>query len=198
MKKDYTHVSVLLDRSGSMQSIRTDIIGGFNSFVAEQKKAKAGDMTLSLLTFDVPPFDYVYELESIDKIVDLTEATYVPRGGTALNDAMAQLIIQTGTKLAALKEEDRPDGVLFVCISDGQENASREYSNAKLKLLVEEQTAKYNWKFLYIGANQDSQKESKDKGMTRGYNFDATHDGVAFMSRSLSADTIKYRTSKTL
>lgn len=192
MKKDYAHVSIVLDRSGSMQIIKKDIIGGFNTFIEDQKKVE-GKMSVSLLTFDVQPFDYVYELIDLSQVKPLDDRTYQPRGGTALNDAFAQLINQTGAKLAEMPDAERPERVLFVCISDGEENSSREYDSAKLKSLIEHQKEKYNWEFLYIGANQDSQEEGKTRGIKHAFNFAADKEGTEAMYSTLSASTVKYR-----
>src|ERR1700759_4539792 len=124
MKSGYTHVSMLLDRSGSMASIKSDTIGGVNQFVDIQKQ-ELGEMTLTLCQFD-NFYEVVYDARPIAEIPALTDKTYIPRGSTALLDSACQLIIDTGRKLAALPEAERPERVMVVIITDGEENASQE------------------------------------------------------------------------
>jgi uncharacterized protein YegL len=196
MKKDYTHIAVLLDRSGSMSTIAKDIIGGFNTFVKDQKKLKS-EATLTLCQFDTE-YETIYHTVPVKEVKNLTDKTFIPRGGTALNDSLVVLINETGKELAALSEDQRPDKVIVLVISDGEENSSKEYSrwsggDEKLSKLVTEQETKWNWQFIYIGANQDSYKESASKGMSNAFNFEANSRGVDVMYSSLSATVSNFR-----
>jgi hypothetical protein len=201
MKSKYTHIAILLDRSGSMQTIASDIIGGFNRFIQEQKTNNAGDMTLSLVQFDEDRdklcFDYVYNFTDIQNVSDLNNETFVPRGMTPLIDAACRLINETGQRLAAMPEEQRPEKVLFVTITDGHENASKEFRQQQLAEMTKHQEERYNWQFVYIGANQDAIQEALKFGFKGAANYTATSVGTRGMFSGLSKSTLKYRNSKT-
>lgn len=175
MKKDFTYIIFLIDRSGSMSRLRDDTIGGFNAFIAEQKKVP-GKAVLTLAQFD-NEFEINYEAMDIQLVPDLTTETFVPRGATALRDAAARLMISAGAKLSAMKEEDRPENVIFVVITDGQENSSKEIPAYILKEMIELQTNTYNWKFLFLGANIDAAMVAGDMGM-HGLSYKATGAGI--------------------
>lgn len=151
MKKEYTDVTILLDRSGSMSTIKDDMEGGFNTFIDEQKKIP-GTLKVSLYQFD-NDFDTVY----VEKdIMDIPPLNLVPRSSTALLDSAYRAITLTGERLKAKPESERPNNVIFVIITDGMENASREVTSSQLKDLIEQQTNEYRWTFTYLGANQDA------------------------------------------
>lgn len=197
MKKNYTHVAILIDRSGSMHSIKSDVIGGFNELIEEQKKL-SGDLTVSLVQFDENlglKYDVLNDFSKLDSVQLLTEQNYNPRGQTPLNDSLAKLINETGQKLASMQENERPEKVLIVSITDGKENASREYTKDGLKKLIEHQESKYSWQFMYIGANQDSFSEGSSRGISAAYNFSADSKGTKKMSKVMSATLASYRSS---
>lgn len=154
MRNGYTHISMILDRSGSMKSLVSDAIGGFNSFVAEQKKL-SGQVTMSVVQFD-DGYETLHNFKPLNEIPDLTLDTYVPRGTTALRDAIGTTMQNTGVMLETMKEEDRPEKVIIVVITDGLENASRLYGAEQIHNLIKHQTEVYNWQFVFIGSNQDA------------------------------------------
>ena len=121
MKKDYTKIVFVVDRSGSMASIAKDIIGGYNKFIADQKALKVGTCDVSFYQFDTT-YNAVYENTPIDFVKDLDEKTFVPRGGTALLDAVGRTIENVGKQLSNMNENDRPDKILVVILTDGEEN----------------------------------------------------------------------------
>lgn len=129
----------LLDRSGSMETCRADTIGGYNAFVDSQKTL-GGTMTLYLFDHELTT---VYENVAIDQVQPLTTETFVPRGGTALLDAMGEV----------LKKPLAHDTTMII-LTDGEENSSRTYTSAHVKDLVAGRT-KDGWQFTYLGANQD-------------------------------------------
>ena len=182
MNFNLTHLAILVDRSGSMSSIKDDMEGGLKSLVEEQKKAP-GDIVVSLYQFD-NAFDTIVENASVDCLNDYT---LTPRGGTALHDATGRSIIQLGKNLRETPEKERPGKVLFVIITDGGENCSREFTSKQVKDLIKEQEEKYNWKFAYIGANQDSFAVGGNIGVSRGstMNYVADSIGVRKMSETL-------------
>jgi len=150
-RSDLTHIYFLLDRSGSMQSIKSDIEGGFAAFVEEQQRA-TGECRASLAQFDD-----VYELVYADRpIADVPPLDLQPRNMTALHDAMGRFVTEAGQKLAALPEDQRPGTVIVAIMTDGLENASKEWTGASIKSLVSQQTNVWGWTFMYMGADQDA------------------------------------------
>ena len=150
-RSDLTHLYLLLDRSGSMQSIKTDTEGGFSAFVDEQRKAP-GECRVTLAQFD-----HEYDVVYADRpLADVPALDLQPRGSTALLDAMGRTITEAGAKLDALKEDERPGTVIVAIMTDGYENASQEWTHPAIKALVEQQTNDYAWQFLYMGADQDA------------------------------------------
>mgnify|MGYP000944522126 CR=1 FL=1 len=197
MKKNYTHVAILLDRSGSMQSIKSDVIGGFNQLIEDQKKIP-GELTVSLIQFDENlglQYDVINDFSPISEVQLLNESNYIPRGMTPLNDSLAKLINETGSKLASWSESDRPEKVLIVSITDGLENKSKEHTKSSIKELISHQEGIYKWQFMYIGANQDAFAEGSDRGIKASYKFDANSMGTKKMSKVMSSTLASYRSS---
>ena len=169
-----THIAFLLDRSGSMQTIKSDIEGGFQAFVDEQRTA-TGECRATLAQFDD-----VYELVYADRpIADVPPLDLQPRNMTALHDAMGRLITEAGQKLAAMKEEERPGTVIVAIMTDGLENASKEWTGPSIKALVTQQTNVFGWTFMYMGADQDAIEVGESLGIAR--------DHAVTYSRSKSA-----------
>ncbi len=152
--KNKTDITIILDRSGSMASVKDDTIGGFNNFLSEQQKIE-GEAVLSLVQFD-DQYETVYLDKDIRSADKLTDATFQPRGMTALFDAVGRTIISVGQRFAALSEAERPDKILLVIMTDGFENSSREFNAAKVGEMIKHQRDVYNWQFMFIGANQDA------------------------------------------
>lgn len=155
-----TQLAFLLDRSGSMQSIKSDVVGGFAAFIDEQR-AGDGRCTATLAQFDK-------EYEVVYRGIDLAQVpplTLLPRGGTALLDSMGRLITDTAAEIDALPEADRPGTVIVAIMTDGEENASREWRRPDIKALVEQQTNEHGWEFLYMGADQDAVEVGKGLGI---------------------------------
>lgn len=152
-------VVFLLDRSGSMSTIQADMIGGFNRFIQEQCKDDIINGTTtycSLYRFDTE-YEFVFEnLPIQSEVVQLNNKNFVPRGCTSLYDSMCKCIDDVGRGLAALPEKQRPSKVVFVTITDGGENSSREFRLEHVATRTKHQQEKYNWQFVYLGANQDS------------------------------------------
>lgn len=192
MKENYTHIAILLDRSGSMKKIKSDIIGGFNTLIEEQRKEE-GELTISLVQFD-SQYETIYEKVNINSVQPLSENVYIPRSTTALNDSFARLIAETSEMIKNLPDAEKPERTLFVCITDGEENASRRFSTSELKKLIETQEGN-NWEFLYIGANQDSFAESEARGIKNAMNFSADTLGTQVMYKASSAKLSNYRKS---
>ena len=159
-----THVYFLLDRSGSMQSIKTDTEGGFAAFIDEQRQAP-GSCRVTLAQFD-NSYDEVYADLAV---ADVPALDLQPRGGTALLDSMGRLITDAGARLARLPEDERPGTVIVAIMTDGHENASREWTHPAIKALVEQQTSQYGWEFMYMGADQDAIEVGAALGVRRDH-----------------------------
>lgn len=193
MKKDYSHISVILDRSGSMGSIMNDTIGGFNTFLKSQQEAP-GEATFSLTQFDTA-YEPNYSFLSISEVAQLTTSTFVPRGGTALYDAIGLTVVECGEKLAAMDEADRPEKVILVILTDGEENSSKEYSYQMVQDLIKKQQDVFSWEFIFLGANIDAKRLGTGLGIKAGNSmtFGANAKGVDSTFGSLSANMTSYR-----
>ncbi|MFT7649266.1 MAG: ADP-ribosylglycohydrolase [Candidatus Poriferisodalaceae bacterium] len=187
---DRVHVAVLLDRSGSMASIADDTIGGFNHFLAEQRKL-TGDCRISLIQFDGhDPSDVVADAIPVAEIPDLTGETYQPRGNTPLLDACGSLIERLDRRIAA----DPNEYQLVAVITDGHENSSREFARDEIAQLISERDDA-GWTFIFLGANIDSFGEARSMGMQRGQagDWDHTADGIAYSFEQVSHASTLYR-----
>ena len=193
MKDDLIDITLVLDRSGSMASVREDTIGGFNSFL-EQQKAVPGSACLSLIQFD-DKYEVLYEGRRLQDAPLLSAQTFVPRGSTALLDAVGRTIHSVGVRLAALPERERPGKVLFVVMTDGEENASREFSSGQIFEMITHQREKYQWEVVFIGANQDAIAAGASYGIPQSnvLNFAATPAGTRRMNATLSQATTNLR-----
>jgi hypothetical protein len=160
MNADLTDITLVIDRSGSMEEIRSDAEGGVNAFIREQAK-QPGEALLTLVQFDTE-YEFVHRGIPIKRVRDYK---LVPRGSTALLDAVGKAINEAGDRLAKMPEQDRPGLVIFVIVTDGQENSSKEFSKARIKEMIDEQQKKYDWQFTFLGANQDAFAEAGGIGI---------------------------------
>lgn len=190
MKDDYTHITVLMDRSGSMASIKTDMEGGINTFITEQK-AVPGEATFALYEFD----DHFDEAVAPTDLADVGPVTLNPRGSTALYDAMQKSIALTGEYLSSKPDDERPSKVFFVVVTDGQENASREVTRKQVLDLVTQQTDLYSWEFVYLGANQDAMAVGTSMGIHVNTTYDTSAASVGRSYTTLSSNMTKSRMS---
>lgn len=162
-KKQLTEVVFILDRSGSMTGMESDTIGGFNSMLQKQKDAKVRAYVSTVL------FDHeaivLHDRKKIEDVPLLTNKEYQPRGTTALLDAVGSAIKHISTVHKYARPEDRPTRTLFVITTDGLENASRIYNLAKVKKMIEEQKRKYDWDFIFLGADMDAISTAKSIGI---------------------------------
>ncbi len=154
MKNHYSEIAFVLDRSGSMESCREATIEGFNSFLQEQQRTE-GLAKLTLILFDD---EYLVPIDALPvaEILPLNNDSYVPRGSTALLDAIGRTIDELGARLAALPEQDRPVQVIVAILTDGLENSSQNYTWQQIADAIKQQSEQYRWTFLFLGANQDA------------------------------------------
>jgi uncharacterized protein YegL len=183
--KNVTDIVVVLDRSGSMSSVAKDVCGGFDKFVEEQKKGQ-GRAFLTLVQFDTE-YEFVYRGRDIK---DVPKLELYPRGCTALLDAMGKAIVETGERFKTMQESERPDKVIFVIITDGEENSSKEYKKSQISEMIKHQTDIYKWEFVFLGANQDAIKEAASYGISAAntMNYKSTQNGYAAIFCSLSSN----------
>jgi hypothetical protein len=186
-----THIICILDRSGSMADIITDSIGGFNTFLKKQKELP-DEATITVALFD-DRYDLLYDNINIKKAEELTKNVWMPRGTTALYDAIGKTINAEKTNFAKLGKE-KPAKVLVCIVTDGLENASKEYKLEDIKKLIKE-CEKDDWNFIYLAANQDAFAVGTGFGISyhNTYTYAATGQGVAFMSATLNDATVSYR-----
>ena len=135
MKKNLTELVFILDRSGSMQSLTNDTIGGFNSMIERQKK-EDGEAYVSVVLFD-DQMEVICDRVDIQKVEPMTDRQYYVRGCTALLDAIGRAIHHIGTIHRYAREEDVPEKTIFVITTDGMENASHIYNHRDIKELIE-------------------------------------------------------------
>lgn len=163
MNNNLTEMVFILDMSGSMSDLASDTIGGYNSLIEEQKK-QDGDANITTVLFD-DRYIILHDRVDIKKVNSLTSNEYCPRGMTAMLDAVGRTINSIGEKLAATPEAERPGNVVVTIITDGYENASKEYTWKAVQDMIKEQREKYSWVFTFIGANIDTKTVSESLGI---------------------------------
>jgi hypothetical protein len=177
--KDFTDISILLDRSGSMQTIKSDTLGGLNSFILQQKEA-GDNAALTFVQFDSEnSFEVLFESRPIKEVKILEDKDFQPRAMTPLFDALGHFINATGARLAKIPEDDRPDKVIAVILTDGYENASHEFSQEKVREMITHQQDKYNWMFVFIGADMDAVEVGGGLGIAKGLTINVSSVNVA-------------------
>ena len=180
MNNNLTKLVFILDCSGSMHSLANDTIGGFNSLIDEQR-GKEGECEVTTILFE-STIHKLYENVPIKEVPEMTTANYRTGGCTAMLDAVGQTIDEVGQELAARSEEDRPGKVIFVITTDGYENASQEYTQSMVKERIEHQQSKYNWVFMFLGANIDAEQVGASYGIKSGYSKTYTASKVGAQS----------------
>ncbi len=183
-----TDISVVLDKSGSMEILKADTIGGFNEFITTQKKAK-GTARVTLTQFDTTVHE-TYNGIPLEEVQPLTEGTYVPGGGTALLDAVSRSI-----SLAAMRQAKEKAGlVVFLIMTDGQENSSREAKLFDLKAAIESRTAE-GWEFIFIGADQNAWDQAGAIGLNRNQTLSFSGISTRSVYDTVSSKVAAYRNS---
>lgn len=198
MKKNLTELVFILDRSGSMSGLEDDTIGGFNSMI-EKQKGEPGEAYVSTVLFDNVS-EVIHDRIDIQKIEPMTRNQYYVRGSTALLDAVGSAIHHIGNVHKYARPEDRPEKTLFVITTDGMENASRQYSYERVKMMIERNTDKYGWEFIFLGANIDATKEAARFGIRadRAANYNADSVGTAVVYEAVCDAVCSVRSSKSM
>lgn len=188
----HIELALVIDKSGSMAGLESDTIGGFNAMIEKEKKLDATVNVTAVLFNDQA--DLLYDRKDIRAIRPMTEEDYTAGGTTALLDAVGNTIL----KVSQIPNISRRDTkVIFVIITDGLENASKEFTKAKIKQMISDRQEKDGWDFIYLGANIDAEEEAEAIGVDRdlAVTYKNTPDGVranyeaivGYMEESLSA-----------
>ena len=196
MKEGLTEIIFVLDESGSMYKAKSDTIGGFNEFIDAQKKLP-GDVIFTFVKFN-ERYNVVHDVVNLQIAEPLNESTYHPSSNTRLLDAVGKTIDVVGMRLAELPESERPEKVMFVILTDGQENDSQEYKlpAGRVATMVKEQMEKYKWEFVFMGANIDAWAQGSAMNMRNTVNT-----SYSDMKRSIKASglyTANYRMNKSM
>lgn len=172
----HTEIIFLIDKSGSMGRLKDDTIGGFNSFVESQKDDTK--TTLTTVMFDTR-WTVLHNGLDVYEVSPITNKDYIPGGGTAMLDAIGDTINNVQDRHDELGEE-KPDNVLFVITTDGEENSSKTFTKAQIERMIKHQTAGHGWEFIFLGANMDAVKEANSIGISadRAVSYDWTAQGT--------------------
>ena len=179
MKNNVTELVFILDRSGSMNGLEADTIGGFNALIEKQRK-QDGQVFVSTVLFDSES-EVLHDRIPLERVAPMTENDYAVGGCTALLDALGGAIRHIGNIHKYARPEDVPEHTLFVITTDGMENASRRYDAAQVKAMIERQKERYGWEFLFLAANIDAVETAAQYGIApdRAVDYHADKEGTA-------------------
>ncbi|MDR1960749.1 MAG: VWA domain-containing protein [Gracilibacteraceae bacterium] len=176
MKKGLTELVFILDKSGSMSGLESDTIGGYNSML-EKQQAVEGEALITTVLFD-NNYELLHDRIDIKAVSLITEREYRVGGSTALLDAIGRTIHKIGNAQKNTAEDYRAEKVMFVVITDGEENSSREYTSDKVKAQIERQKSRYGWEFIFLGANIDAVETAARFGIGEDRALDYVPDGA--------------------
>jgi len=194
MQKGLTELVFIIDRSGSMSGLESDTIGGFNAMLKEQQ-AVAGEAFVTTVLFD-DKYELLHDRVDIKEVAPLTDTDYTVRGSTALLDAIGRTIKLLRKTQRHTHEKFRAEKVMFVIITDGEENSSKRYTATRIKSRIERQIQKYGWEFIFFGANMDAIVEAEKLGIAanRASNYCADAIGTNMVFGVVSTVSTAYRT----
>lgn len=196
MQADLTDIAYVLDRSGSMDPLASDAIGGFNAFLKKQQELE-GRAHFTLVLFD---HEYLLVHNNVDirQVPPLDHETYVPRGNTAMLDAIGRTIEEVGARLANTSENERPSKVIIAIFTDGLENSSHLYTHERIAAMIQHQQEKYGWEFLFLAANQDAVASAQKIAIpaANAINFTASPVGVRNSQEMLNRSITERRQRK--
>ena len=195
MLKDYTHISVVLDESGSMETIKAATVEGYNAFVL-LNSSLPGKLTTLVTQFNSSPHVGAFKEGGLTL---LNDANYHPTSNTALYDAVGQTINLTGLKLSNMKEDKRPDKVIFLIVTDGEENSSKEFNHDQIATMIKVQKEQYNWEFIFMGANIDAVKVASalHVNCANVLNYGYNHKDTKNAWKGMTVNTMSYRVGET-
>lgn len=175
MKKNLTELVFILDKSGSMSGLEKDTIGGFNSLLDQQRKVD-GECVITSVLFD-NRYELLHDRIDIRAVQPITGKEYFVGGSTALLDAIGKTIHKIGAVQKNTTEDYRAEKVMFVIITDGEENASRNYSSMQIREMIQRQKERYGWEFIFLGANIDAVETAGRFGIDADRAVDYVPDG---------------------
>lgn len=198
MKKGLTELVFILDKSGSMGGLESDTIGGFNSMLEKQKKV-SGECYITTVLFD-NNYELLHDRIDIRAVSPITENEYRVGGSTALIDAIGRTIHKISNAQKNTSDDFKAEKVMFVIITDGQENSSREYSSNQVKQMIERHKSRYGWEFIFLGANIDAVETAKNFGIDpdRAQDFHADSKGIELNFRVVSEAMTSFREHKAM
>ena len=198
MKKNLTELVFVLDRSGSMDGLESDTIGGYNAMLKEQKKTD-GEAFITTVLFD-DGYEILCDHINLNAAKPITEKEYFVRGTTALLDAIGKSIQKIINIQRTTSEDEKAEKVLFIITTDGLENASREYSLSKLRAMIEKQKNMYGWEFIFLGANIDAVSEAEKFGIdsSRATRFNNDKDGIELNYKVVSNVICELRANRSI
>lgn len=176
MKKGLTELVFVLDKSGSMSGLEADTIGGYNSMLVKQQ-AVEGECHITTVLFD-NNYELLHDRIDIKAVSPITDKEYQVGGSTALLDAIGRTIHKIGNAQRHTADDYRAEKMMFVIITDGEENSSREYTSDKIKAQIEHQKTKYGWEFIFLGANIDAVQTAERFGISADRAIDYVPDSV--------------------
>lgn len=193
MKHDFTELVFILDKSGSMAGLEKETIAGFNDMLAKQRGV-AGDCNLTTVLFD-HTYRLLHERRDTSSVKPISEEEYAVGGNTALHDAIGRTIHKFDDVMRIACAERREGKVLFVIITDGLENSSRDFSAVDIRQAIEHRTSQHGWEFIFLGANMDAVTTAVDLGIARNraQSFHADKAGVSMNFRALGETTVDFR-----
>jgi hypothetical protein len=193
MKKGYCDITIILDRSGSMSNLKDDVIGGYNSYVKKQAEVD-GIAKISLIQFD-DKYEVNYIAIDAKNVAEIDDITYRPRGATALIDAIGRTIVAMGERFSAMSEEERPEKVILLIQTDGDENASHEYTEEKINEMITEQESKYSWEVVFLGAKINAKGVASHLGinLAKSMKFADNSEGTRSAFDAVANNTVMFR-----
>jgi len=195
MKDGLIEILVIADESGSMRGMKNDVIGGYNEFLETHQKM-AGEAKVTFVKFN-SNYQIVHNGVNVKDVPKLTHTSYMPGGSTALLDAVGRTIDEVGKRLANTPESEKPEKVMVVIMTDGEENCSREYSSKQIADKIKEQTDTWKWEFTFIGADQNAWDTAQSMGIHNSATYDVNNTGKMFKSMSnYTASTRSFVSSK--
>lgn len=192
MKENLSEIVFILDRSGSMSSMGTEPVDGYNRVISEQNKPEFGNANVSLVLFN-ESVEFVYENVSINDVNPLTKEEYNPCGMTSLLDAIGVTFDRVGKRLSNTPENERPSKVIVFILTDGQENSSKIYSKSKISEMIKEQTEKYSWIVDFMGTTEYALLEAKSYNINNTTKFFQSAEGLYVGYTNASVRMMSYR-----
>lgn len=191
-----TELVFILDKSGSMAGLEADTIGGYNAMLNKQKQAE-GEAFVTTVLFN-HDYELLHDRINVKGISPITERDYEVSGTTALLDAIGFAIQKINKVQKYTSKQERAEKVLFVITTDGMENASREFTAGKIKKMVQYQKEKYNWEFMFLGANIDAVSTAAQFGIDEDFAVDyhADEHGTQLNYQMVSEAVTKLRSGK--